>query len=62
MEKVLFIISFLCIAAIPCLLAAGILKKTKHEPSGLWFQGMGMMFLFAVLSFVLGFMLQGYRT
>ncbi|MBQ8933253.1 MAG: hypothetical protein IJ061_03100 [Lachnospiraceae bacterium] len=60
MDKVLFIIGVICLLGVPCLLSAGILKKLRHQPSAIWFQGMGMMAVFAVFAFVLSYMLGGF--
>ena len=60
MDKVLFVIGVICLLGVPCLLSAGILKKLRHQPSAIWFQGMGMMAVFAIFAFVLSYMLGGF--
>ncbi len=58
MDTALFIIGFLCIAAIPVLIAVIVLKKTRGEGVSLMIPGIFLLLIFAVCAFVLGSMLK----
>ena len=57
MDKVLYIISFLCMTAVPVLAAAAVWQAMKHRSVKILVHGIIMLVIFAVLSFILGSML-----
>ena len=59
MTAALLVICFLCIAAIPVLVAVMFLWKEKGRPVKLLSHGIWLLLLLAVCAFVLGMLLRG---